>query len=94
LGGRKPSPSPFSRPAWAAAWLIEAGQHSAALAYGDSIDALRRSSMYAALTPDECVDLLRRRPSLCVHPLCGGLAPEIGWETLHLIATKVQPALA
>jgi hypothetical protein len=55
---------------------------------------LRRGSMYAVLTPDECVDLLRRRPSLCVHPLCGGLPPEIGWETLHLIATKVQPALA
>jgi alkanesulfonate monooxygenase SsuD/methylene tetrahydromethanopterin reductase-like flavin-dependent oxidoreductase (luciferase family) len=77
-----------------AAWQIEAGQHSAALAYDDSIDALRRGSMYAVLTPDECVDLLRRRPSLCVHPLCGGLPPEIGWETLHLIATKVQPALA
>jgi len=77
-----------------AAWQTEAGQQSAALAYGDSIDALRSGSMYAVLTPDECVDLLRRRPSLCVHPLCGGLPPEIGWETLHLIATKVQPALA
>jgi hypothetical protein len=77
-----------------AGWHIEAGQDSAALEYGDSIDALRRGSMCTVLTPEECVDLLRRRPSLCVHPLCGGLPPEIGWETLHLIATKVQPALA
>jgi hypothetical protein len=46
------------------------------------------------LTPDECVDLVRRRRAMSVHPLCGGLPPEIGWETLNLIATKVQPALA
>jgi alkanesulfonate monooxygenase SsuD/methylene tetrahydromethanopterin reductase-like flavin-dependent oxidoreductase (luciferase family) len=77
-----------------AGWHAEAGLDPAALGYGDSIDDLRRGSMYAVLTPDECIDLLRRRPALCVHPLCGGLPPEVGWETLHLIATKVQPALA
>jgi alkanesulfonate monooxygenase SsuD/methylene tetrahydromethanopterin reductase-like flavin-dependent oxidoreductase (luciferase family) len=77
-----------------ARWAAEAGLDSAVLESADSIDALRRGSVYAVLTPDECIDLLRRRPVLCVHPLCGGLPPEIGWETLHLIATKVQPALA
>lgn len=77
-----------------AGWHTEAGLDAAALGYGDSIDDLRRGPMYAVLTPDECIDLLRQRPALCVHPLCGGLPPEVGWETLHLIATKVQPALA
>jgi len=77
-----------------AAWHIEAGLDSAALERADSVDALRQGSVYAVLTPTECVDLLRRRPVLSVHPLCGGLPPELGWETLHLIASKVQPALA
>jgi alkanesulfonate monooxygenase SsuD/methylene tetrahydromethanopterin reductase-like flavin-dependent oxidoreductase (luciferase family) len=76
-----------------AAWITEAGQQSAVLEPADSIDSLRSGSVYTVLTPEECVDLLRRLPSVCVHPLCGGLPPEVGWETLHLIATKVQPAL-
>jgi len=76
-----------------AAWHLEAGLDSAALEPGDSVAALRRGSVYAVLTPEECVALLLKRPVLSVHPLCGGLPPEVGWETLHLIATKVQPAL-
>lgn len=76
-----------------AQWHAEAGLESDALERADSIDALRRGSVYAVLTPDECVDLVRRRRAMSVHPLCGGLPPEIGWETLNLIATKVQPAL-
>ncbi|MFN8627683.1 MAG: LLM class flavin-dependent oxidoreductase [Candidatus Binatia bacterium] len=76
------------------AWHVEAGLDSAALERADSVDALRHGSVYAVLTPEQCIDLLRKRPVLNLHPLCGGLPPEVGWETLHLLATKVQPALA
>jgi len=31
---------------------------------------------------------------LSLHPLCGGAPPEIGWETLELVAKRVMPALA
>jgi hypothetical protein len=29
-----------------------------------------------------------------LHPLMGGLAPEIAWQSLRLIETRVLPALS
>ncbi|MGZ8734125.1 MAG: LLM class flavin-dependent oxidoreductase [Acidimicrobiia bacterium] len=75
-------------------WQVDAGVVSAALDLSESVDALRAGSVYAVLTPDECVDLVRRRGSVALHPLCGGIPPEIAWESLELVAAKVQPAFA
>lgn len=58
----------------------------------EDADALR-GSMYAVLTPDECVALAREIGALRLHPLMGGLPPELSWESLELIASKVLPAL-
>jgi alkanesulfonate monooxygenase SsuD/methylene tetrahydromethanopterin reductase-like flavin-dependent oxidoreductase (luciferase family) len=77
-----------------AQWQVDAGLDSVALDHADSVGALRNGSVYAVLTPDECIDLVRTRGSLSVHPLCGGVPPEIGWETMELVATKVMPAVA
>jgi alkanesulfonate monooxygenase SsuD/methylene tetrahydromethanopterin reductase-like flavin-dependent oxidoreductase (luciferase family) len=77
-----------------AEWQLDAGLLSAALDTSTSVDDLRQGSVYAVLTPDECIDLVQRRGSLTVHPLCGGAPPDVGWETLRLIAAKVQPAFA
>ncbi len=77
-----------------AQWQVDAGLVSVALDESDSVAALRAGSVYAVLTPDECIDLVRRRGSLALHPLCGGIPPEIAWESLELITSRVQPALA
>jgi alkanesulfonate monooxygenase SsuD/methylene tetrahydromethanopterin reductase-like flavin-dependent oxidoreductase (luciferase family) len=75
-------------------WQVAAGLTSAALDTSSSVDELRGGSVYAVLTPDECIDLIRRTGSVSVHPLCGGTPPEVGWETLQLLASKVMPAFA
>ena len=56
-------------------------------------DALRASGSYAVLTPDECAAHLRATGALRLHPLMGGLPPELAWESLELFLTEVQPHL-
>lgn len=58
-----------------------------------SLDDLRRSSQYAIVTPDECVELMRSTGSVGIHPLVGGIDPAIGWESLELCVNKVMPRL-
>jgi alkanesulfonate monooxygenase SsuD/methylene tetrahydromethanopterin reductase-like flavin-dependent oxidoreductase (luciferase family) len=77
-----------------AQWQIDAGLESVALDTAASVQTLREGSVYAVLTPDECIDLVRTRGSLSLHPLCGGTPPEVGWETLELVVSKVLPAVA
>jgi alkanesulfonate monooxygenase SsuD/methylene tetrahydromethanopterin reductase-like flavin-dependent oxidoreductase (luciferase family) len=56
-------------------------------------DELRDTGTYLVLTPDELVDLWRARGGVMVHPLCGGIAPDVAWETLRAIEARVLPAL-
>ena len=59
----------------------------------ESADELRKSGMYEVVTPDEAVDLIRERGGASFKPLMGGLDPEIGWESLSLLESKVMPKL-
>lgn len=59
----------------------------------DDADALRASGEYLVLTPDECVATVRETGSLPLHPLMGGLDPDLAWESLELVAAKVIPRL-
>jgi alkanesulfonate monooxygenase SsuD/methylene tetrahydromethanopterin reductase-like flavin-dependent oxidoreductase (luciferase family) len=56
-------------------------------------DDIRNSGVYRVVTPDECVELARANGGLTLHPLMGGLAPEIGWQSLRLFAESVLPRL-
>jgi hypothetical protein len=56
-------------------------------------DELRATGRYLVLTPDECVEYARARGGLFLKPLMGGLAPELAWESLTLIESKVLPEL-
>ena len=76
-----------------AQWQIDANMDSAALDTATTVDELRKNAVYSVVTPDECVELVRAHGSLALHPLCGGIPPEIAWESLELVAGKVQPAL-
>jgi alkanesulfonate monooxygenase SsuD/methylene tetrahydromethanopterin reductase-like flavin-dependent oxidoreductase (luciferase family) len=61
----------------------------------DDVAALREVGQYAVLTPDEYLEELRSMPfpySL-LHPLCGGMPPDLAWESLRLLEHEVMPAM-
>jgi hypothetical protein len=61
------------------------------------VEELRREGKYRVMTPEECVERARGRGALAsfvLFPLCGGLPPEIGWESVELFANEVLPKLA
>ena len=58
--------------------------------------ALRASGMYRVVTPDDCIALAKElgpAGTLILHPLMGGLPPEIGWSSLELFAKRVLPRI-
>ncbi len=57
-------------------------------------DELRASGMWKVVTPEECVELARASGSVALHPLMGGMPPELGWSSLQLYVDKVLPQLA
>lgn len=57
------------------------------------IDELRATNKYLVLTPDECVAHARANGGLFLKPLMGGLDPDLAWESLHLIESRVLPEL-
>jgi alkanesulfonate monooxygenase SsuD/methylene tetrahydromethanopterin reductase-like flavin-dependent oxidoreductase (luciferase family) len=59
-----------------------------------TVDDLRASSNYAIVTPEECVELVRKNGAAALHPLAAGIDPAVGWETLELVVSEVMPALA
>ncbi len=58
-----------------------------------SVDDLKASGRWEVVTPDGCVELARRHGSVVLHPLMGGIPPELGWESLQLFVDEVQPRL-
>jgi hypothetical protein len=58
------------------------------------VEALRANPLYKVLTPEQCLEYVRRTGVLFLNPLCGGLAPDLAWKSLRLIEDRVLPALA
>ena len=57
-------------------------------------DSLRSSGRYQVLTNEEVVSQLRGLgplATLMLHPLMGGMDPELGWESLRLVENRVLP---
>jgi hypothetical protein len=58
---------------------------------------VRNNPMYRVVTPDECVDLAVTAAAsssyLRIAPLCGGLPPDVAWESLELFSARVLPVL-
>jgi alkanesulfonate monooxygenase SsuD/methylene tetrahydromethanopterin reductase-like flavin-dependent oxidoreductase (luciferase family) len=81
------------------AYALWAGESGGFTPYETAPDAeaLRRSGRYPVLTPEELIEKARALPAtgtIMLHPLMGGMDPELGWESLHLIEKVVLPALA
>jgi alkanesulfonate monooxygenase SsuD/methylene tetrahydromethanopterin reductase-like flavin-dependent oxidoreductase (luciferase family) len=49
---------------------------------------------YRILTPDEAITLAKQYGVLLLHPLCGGVPPDLAWQSLELLESKVLPALS
>lgn len=55
---------------------------------------VRASGVYQVLTPDECIALAADESgTVLLHPLMGGIPPELGWESLELFERAVLPRL-
>jgi alkanesulfonate monooxygenase SsuD/methylene tetrahydromethanopterin reductase-like flavin-dependent oxidoreductase (luciferase family) len=62
----------------------------------DDPDALRASGQYPVVTPEQLVEQARTlgpMGTVMLHPLMGGMAPALSWESLRLIESDVLPAL-
>ncbi len=73
------------------------GDHnnSASLSSAITITELREEKgPYRIVTPEEAVSLVSQYHRLSLQPLCGGMPPEIAWESLHLIEEKVLPLIS
>ncbi len=75
-----------------AAWSAEAGRPNQPVT---TLEEQREHGQYRVLTPDELVDELSANPfGVCIlHPLLGGLPPEVGWRSMRLVEEKVIPRL-
>jgi alkanesulfonate monooxygenase SsuD/methylene tetrahydromethanopterin reductase-like flavin-dependent oxidoreductase (luciferase family) len=70
------------------------GQSSAVHVAGvETIDDVKASGVYRISTAAECIDDARATGSVVLHPLMGGLAPDIAWEGLLRFEQQVLPAL-
>jgi alkanesulfonate monooxygenase SsuD/methylene tetrahydromethanopterin reductase-like flavin-dependent oxidoreductase (luciferase family) len=58
------------------------------------IDELRATGRYRVVRPDQFVAELKAEPHPVArfHPLCGGIPPELAWDSLKLFENEVLPA--
>jgi alkanesulfonate monooxygenase SsuD/methylene tetrahydromethanopterin reductase-like flavin-dependent oxidoreductase (luciferase family) len=72
---------------WAAESVADTGFQAM-----DDPALLRSFGVHAIVTPDECLELWQGLPddaNLLLHPLMGGMDPDLGWESLELFESKV-----
>lgn len=69
------------------------GQRSEVHTEAQTIEDVRRSGVFAVVTPEECIAMGREQGRIILHPLMGGLDPEFSWRSLRLFEEKVLPAL-
>jgi alkanesulfonate monooxygenase SsuD/methylene tetrahydromethanopterin reductase-like flavin-dependent oxidoreductase (luciferase family) len=75
-----------------AAWN-EGNVGTASLSFATSADELRAEARsHRILAVDEAVELVRGGEPLALHPLVGGLPPEIAWPYLKTVTDVVLPA--
>jgi alkanesulfonate monooxygenase SsuD/methylene tetrahydromethanopterin reductase-like flavin-dependent oxidoreductase (luciferase family) len=77
------------------AWASASGSNTGYQPVSDA-DTLRASGQYPIYTPDELIakaKALGESGTVMLHPLMGGTDPDLAWECLELIETKVMPAL-
>jgi hypothetical protein len=65
----------------------------ASITRADSVDELRSAQgPYAVMTIDDAVAQIRGGASLQLHPLCGGMPPDLAWPYLERAAVATARA--
>jgi hypothetical protein len=65
----------------------------ASITRADSVTALREANgPYLIFTAEEATAYVRGGQPLPLHPLCGGVPPDVGWRYLELAAAAADPA--
>jgi alkanesulfonate monooxygenase SsuD/methylene tetrahydromethanopterin reductase-like flavin-dependent oxidoreductase (luciferase family) len=65
----------------------------ASITAADNVTALRESKgPYRIFTPDEATDYVRSGRPLPLHPLCGGVPPDVAWRYLELAGAAAARA--
>jgi alkanesulfonate monooxygenase SsuD/methylene tetrahydromethanopterin reductase-like flavin-dependent oxidoreductase (luciferase family) len=76
-------------------WARESGTFTPFASDVQDLQTLKNTGIYCVLTPEECLTLFERDRAAGRHimfnPLCGGLHPDIAWESLELMAKEVLP---
>lgn len=78
-----------------ARWAEKAGI-LAPYKYYEDCDDLRASGAYKVYRPMELIEAARGMASaqpIMFHPLCGGIHPDLAWQSLKLFAEEVMPTL-
>ena len=76
-------------------WSSKAGTHSPYI-HCETLEDVRNSPSYKVFSPDQMVDYcnsLDDSATVLFHPLCGGISPDLAWQSLQLFADKVLPRL-
>ncbi len=71
--------------------------HSAVASHASNVEELRAEGIYRILAPQQAVEICKAEgdfATMVLHPLCGGVPIEAGWDTVNLYTEKVLPALA
>jgi len=76
------------------AQLNEGAPHSASLSAATSAEELRtEDASHRIVTVDEAVAMVRSGQMLQLHPLIGGLPPDLAWGYLRTVVERVMPAV-
>jgi alkanesulfonate monooxygenase SsuD/methylene tetrahydromethanopterin reductase-like flavin-dependent oxidoreductase (luciferase family) len=74
-----------------ASWQDDAARSDWVVPQLHSLDDLRNSGRYLVLTPRQCIERVVRDQGITLHPLMGGISPQLAWESLHLFESEVLP---
>jgi alkanesulfonate monooxygenase SsuD/methylene tetrahydromethanopterin reductase-like flavin-dependent oxidoreductase (luciferase family) len=73
----------------------EGNLDSASLSFVSTAEELRAENRsHRILSVEEAIELVRGGAPLSLHPLIGGLPPDIAWRYLSTVSDKVMPALS
>jgi alkanesulfonate monooxygenase SsuD/methylene tetrahydromethanopterin reductase-like flavin-dependent oxidoreductase (luciferase family) len=78
-----------------AEWNSGGKEGISGISFATSVEELRAENRsHRILSVEEAIDLARTDGILLLHPLIGGIPPDIAWPYLRTVVEKVEPALA
>jgi alkanesulfonate monooxygenase SsuD/methylene tetrahydromethanopterin reductase-like flavin-dependent oxidoreductase (luciferase family) len=96
-GWREVGPSLLADATSYAEWNEAAGSadYTVSLSRSRTVEGLRaENGAHRVVSVQNAVDLIATYGALSLHPLCGGLDPEVGWPYLRRVGEQVLPAVS